>query len=133
MNRYQIWDKTSDVFTPGIDPNVKGLTYSTAAGTARFTPAEWAARHPVPPNAVVVIAAGDYNGGFMDTLNNMVQRYSMMGADFSNASTNEEKLAAIEAFEDAQNQAAANYVSTEERTAAALELLALNTLPDADQ
>lgn len=130
MNRYQIWDKVSDVYTPGIDPNAKGLTYSTSAGTAHFTAKEWSERHPVPPSAVVVIAAGDYNGGFVDTLSNMVQRYTMMGVDFSNAITNEAKLNAIESWEDEMSKPS-NIPSVEERTAAALEFLAINSLPDA--
>lgn len=120
-NRYAIWDKRSDVYTPGTDSRLQGMTYSTAAGTSRFTPSEWMQIHPAPENAVIVCAAGDYNGGFFGTLGQMMQVYAAAGADFSAATTDEEKLEVIEAFEDAQN-APSDENTPVERIAAAMEL-----------
>ena len=127
LKRYAIWNRQDEVFTPGTDPNIKGWTYSTQAGTSRFTAQEWAQLHPAPANAVIVCAAGDYNGGFFGTLGQMVQVYTAAGADFSGAETDEEKLEVIEAFEDARNDPGDPTESTpEERTAAALEALVMN-------
>lgn len=102
-NRYAIWNRQDDIYTIGMGKNIKGLTYSTPFGTAHFTAEEWLMLHPAPPNAVIICAAGDYNGGFFGTLNNMVQLYTSYGADFSDAKTDQEKLDVIEAFEDAIN------------------------------
>lgn len=86
-----------------MNSKLKGLTYSTPFGTSHFTADEWLMLHPAPPSAVIVCAAGDYNGGFFGTLNGLVQIYEGLGADFSEAKTDEEKLNVIEAFEDAIN------------------------------
>lgn len=119
--RYQIWDREAEIYTPGMDPKLQGLTYSTPMGTARFTPAEWLMLHPAPPSAVVVCAAGDYNGGYFGTVAEMEAVYTQMGADFSGARTDEEKLEIIEAWEDGQ-RGDPEESSPEERIAAALEL-----------
>lgn len=116
--KYAIWDKQSEVITP------VGEVLSAE---------EWMQRYPVArlDSVAVVCAAGEVNGAFFGTLGNMVQLYEGMGADFSGAETPEEKLAVIEDFEASQNQRAANTPSVEERTAAALEFIAINSLPDA--
>ena len=106
--RYAIWDKESPIITP----------------IGEYLSAEqWKQRYPVAnvPSIKVVCAAGEVNGGFFGTLGQMVQMYEGMGADFSDANTDEEKLAVIEAFEDAQN-APRDESTPEERIAAALEL-----------
>ena len=58
----------------------------------------------------------------------MVDMYEKQGVDFSACTTNEEKLAVIEAFdearEQAQKEASANAVSNEELTATSLASIA---------
>lgn len=116
LKRYAIWDKESPVITPIGE-------YLTAE--------EWKVRYPVAkaPGVTIVCAAGETNGAFFGTLGQMVQMYTNMGADFSGAATDEEKLEVIEAFEDAQNAPGdVTESSAEERTAAALEALVMNSL-----
>lgn len=130
LKRYAIWNRQDDIYTPGVNKELKGLTYSTAAGTARYSAAEWLEIHPVPPTATVVCAAGDYNGAFFSTVGQMVAIYASRGVDFSACSTDTEKLEAIEAWEDAQNAPAdPTESSPEERIAAALELANVMNMP----
>ena len=105
--RYAIWDKSSPVITP--------------IGEV-FTAEQWIARYPVAglESITVVCAAGEINGGFFGTLGQMKQMYENQGADFSNASTNEEVLEVIEEFETSMNTPT-DEPSAEERIAAALE------------
>ena len=116
MNRYAIWDKTSPVIVP--------------TGKV-FTAAQWKEKYPVAAidSITVVCSAGEINGGFFGTLGQMVQMYAAQGADFSACVTDEDKLAVIEAFEDALN-ASGSEVSAEERIAAALEYQVMASLPD---
>lgn len=107
MKRYAIWNKTDPIITP--------------IGEV-LTPEQWIARYPVAgvSTITVVCAAGEVNGAFFGTLGQMVQMYEAQGCDFSACTTAEEKLAAIEAFEDAMNTPSTEPTS-EERIAAALE------------
>lgn len=107
MTRYAIWDKTSPVITP--------------IGEV-LTAEQWVNRYPIAglETITVVCAAGEINGGFFGTLGQMKQMYENMGADFSACTTNEEVLTAIEAFEDAVNNAE-SAPDANERIAAALE------------
>lgn len=109
MKRYAIWDKTSPVITP--------------IGEV-FTAEQWMARYPVATldHITVVCSAGEINGGFFGTLGQMVLMYEDK-ADFSKCETPEDKLAVIEAYEDAQN-AASNIVSNEELSATSLASIA---------
>jgi len=118
MKRYAIWDKTSPIIVP--------------TGKV-FTAEQWKEKHPVAAidSITVVCSAGEINGGFFGTLGQMVQMYEAHGADFSACASNEEKLTVIEAFEDAQNTPS-DEISAEERTAAALEFIAMSSLPDED-
>lgn len=115
LKRYAIWDKESPVITP------VGEVLSAD---------QWKARYPVAnlSNIVVVCSAGEINGGFFGTLGQMVNMYESQGADFSEASTDEEKLEVIEAFENAQNTPDTT-PSAEERIAAALELQNVMNMP----
>lgn len=115
LKRYAIWDKQSPIITP------IGEVLSAE---------QWIARYPVAqlPNIVVVCSAGEINGGFFGTLGQMVQMYEAQGADFSNATTDIEKLEVIEAWEDAMNEPDTT-PSAEERIAAALELQNVMALP----
>lgn len=115
MKRYAIWDKETPIITP------IGEVLSAA---------EWIERYPVASvkTITVICAAGEINGGFFGTLGQMVQMCENEGCDFSSCITDEEKLAAIEAFEDAREEAAKAAVlaeaSTAERQATALEAIA---------
>ena len=120
MTRYAIWNKIDPIITP--------------IGEV-LTAEQWIQRYPVAgvSSITVICAAGEINGAFFGTLGQMVEMYTTMGCDFSAYTTNEEKLAAIEAFEDAKEaeaKAAANEVSTDERIAAALEAQVLMSMPD---
>lgn len=118
LKRYGIWDKRSQVITPSGEV---------------FTAEQWKDRYPAAAldSIKVVCSAGEINGSFFGTLGQMVQRYEQMGADFSEATTNVEKLEVIEAFEDAMNQPPVDTGEStpEERIAAALEYANLLNSP----
>lgn len=112
LKRYAIWDKESSVITP--------------VGEI-LTPQQWIERYPVAGALTTVCSAGDINGGFFGVLSQMVLMYENEGADFSQATTDEEKLEVIEAFEDARNTPDPNAVDDNTRIADALEdLVVLN-------
>ena len=109
--RYAIWDKQTTIITPIFEV---------------FTPEQWMEKYPVAKldSVIVVCSAGEINGGFFGTMNQMVQIYESQGCDFSSCTTDEEKLNAIEAFEDVREAAAlaaSQEPSAEERIASALE------------
>jgi len=110
MKRYAIWNKTDPIITP--------------IGEV-LTAEQWISRYPVAgiETVTVVCGAGEINGAFFGTLGQMVQMYEAQGCDFSACTTAEEKLEAIEAFEDAMN-APSTEPTAEERQAAALEAIA---------
>lgn len=94
MKRYAIWNKKDTILTP--------------IGEV-FTAEQWIERYPIAgiESITVVCAAGEINGAFFGTLGQMVDMYMAQGCDFSACVTAEEKLAAIEAFDEAKNLAAA--------------------------
>ena len=106
LKRYAIWDKKSPIITP--------------IGEV-LTPEEWIERYPAARVLTTVCGAGEINGSFFGVLSQMKLLYQNQGADFSEASTDEEILEVIEAFEDAQNTPDPNYVSDETRIADALQ------------
>lgn len=110
MSRYAIWNKTDPIIT--------------SIGEV-LTAEQWIQRYPVAgvPTVTVVCADGEINGAFFGTLGQMVKMYADMGADFSTCETDEDKLAVIEAYEDAMNTPSGE-PSAEERQAAALEAIA---------
>ena len=115
MKRYAIWNKTDPIITP--------------IGEV-LTAEQWIARYPVAgvKSITVACAAGEVNGAFFGTLGQMVQLYESQGCDFSACETAEDKLNAIEAFEDALNTVPESTEPTaEERQAAALEAIASGT------
>ena len=114
MARYAIWDKQSDIYTP------VGEVLTAQQWLDRYG---WA-NHPL---AKPVVAGGLVNGAFMGELSEMREMYAKQGADFSACTTDEEILAVIEDFED---NPPVGEPSVEERTAAALEFLAMSNLPD---
>ena len=119
MKKYAIWNKSDPILTP--------------IGEV-LTAEEWITRYPIAgvPSITVVCAGGEINGGFFGTLGQMVDLYEKQGCDFSACETAEDKLAAIEAFEDAReaeqaSQAKAKAESTainEELTATSLASIA---------
>lgn len=114
MARYQIWNGTDSIITPS---------------GAQFTAAEWANRYPWVklPGVKMVITSGPINGGCALEYTATAAQYKKMGAAITDGMTEQEVLAAIEEFEDAPPDPGP---SVEERTAAALEFLAMNSLPD---
>ncbi len=117
MARYQIWDKVSNVIVP--------------TGQV-FTPEQWIEKHPIAgvETLDIVISGGAINGGFIGEYTSMIQTYEEAGCDFSQCTSQRECLDAIEAFENARNEEAANAISNEERIAAALEAQVMLSMPD---
>lgn len=113
--RYQIWNKTDDIYTPS---------------GAHFTAEQWAERYPWVkiPGAKMVITTGMINGKSVAELEDFKAMYAKMGAAITDGMSEQEALAAIEEFED--NPPVSTEPTIEERTAAALEFLAINSLPD---
>lgn len=110
MSKYAIWNKIDDVLTP--------------IGEV-LTAEQWIQRYPIAgmDTITVVCAAGEINGAFFGTLGQMVDMYEKQGCDFSACETAEDKLAAIEAFEDAKAaEAAAAAQAAAEAEAANAEL-----------
>lgn len=115
MKRYQIWNGTDSIITPS---------------GAQFSAQEWANKFPwvKAPGAKMIITTGPINGGCAEYFDGFVDMRKRQGAAITDDMTDEEILAAIEDWED--NPPVSNEPSVEERTAAALEFLAMNSLPD---
>lgn len=111
MKRYAIWDKQSPIITPVFEV---------------LSAEQWKERYPAAaiPSITVVCSAGEINGGFFGVLSQMVQHAEAGGADFSACTTDEEKLAVYEAWEDAMNAPDPNAVSNEELSATSLASIA---------
>lgn len=124
MNKYKIWDKTSDIFTIGREKDT---------GKNHFTAQEWLERYAWAknPNAKMIIADGAINGAVAMEFDSTVRNYARMGCDFSTCETDDDYLRAIEAFED--NPPGANDPTNEERIAAALEAQVMMALPDVEE
>jgi hypothetical protein len=92
--KYAIWNKQDPILTP--------------VGEV-LTAEQWIERYPIAgvPSITVICAAGEINGAFFGTLGQMVEMYTTQGCDFSSCETAEDKLAAIDAFEEAKAAAAA--------------------------
>ena len=118
--KYQIWNGTDNIITP--DGRV-------------WTPEQWKARHPMCAieGAKFIISGSFYNGALLYEFSTRVEAYKDWGCDFSACTTDEEYLAQMEAFDNERNAAAANAVTTEERIAAALELQAMQSMPDIEE
>lgn len=117
--RYSIWDKKSPVATPSGEV---------------FTAEQWKERYPIAAMDGIAIVSSQppINGGFFGVLAQMVSMYAEMGADFSEATTDEEKLEVIEAWEDQMN-APSDENTPEERIAAALELSNAIAMPTVNE
>ena len=130
MKRYAIWNKKDPIITP------KGEV---------LTAEQWIERYPVAglDSVKVLCGAGEINGSLFDTLGQAVMRYEAEGCDFSACKTDEDKLAAIEAFLDARDAEAAEAAEAaraqEELNAmslasiaASMEFQNMMTLPDVE-
>lgn len=112
MSKYAIWNKRDPILTP------IGEVLSAE---------QWIERYPIAgiDSITIVCSSGEINGSFFGTLGQMMEIYTNQGCDFSNCKTDEEKLRAIEAFEDRINkEAEASALSREEITAASLASIA---------
>lgn len=112
MSRYAIWNKKDPILTP--------------IGEV-LTAEQWIQRYPVAgvETITVVCAGGEINGAFFGTLGQMVEMYTKRGCDFTSCETAQDKLDAIEAFEDAANAPTdSTTVSNEELTATSLASIA---------
>lgn len=91
MSRYAIWNKKDPILTP--------------VGEV-FTAEKWIERYPISAmeSITVVCGGGEINGSFFGTLGQMVEMYTKEGCDFSACETAEEKIAAIEAFENEREE-----------------------------
>ena len=121
MARYAIWDKSSDIITPGKDANGRQI-WTAEEYIAAHAP--WAAL----PGAKVIVSGGLINGGVFMEYDATVEFYKKQGAAITDGMTDEEVLAAIEYFED--NPPVSTEISAEERIAAALEYQVMASLPD---
>lgn len=120
--KYAIWDKQSTIYTPS---------------GAKFTAEQWIAKHPIAenPKVTIICSEGDFNGGFFGTLSQLEDVYKNE-IDFSVCTTAEEKVAAINAYMVAQEEASKNRMpepTAEERIAAALEYQMIMSMPDVEE
>jgi hypothetical protein len=122
MARYKIWDKLEPIYTLGKDA-VTGKSEWTAAEYIDYH-ATWAAN----PNIKIIVGGGAINGTVFMELEQTKEHYKRLGCTLTDGMTDTEVLNAIEYFEDHPPVGPA---SPTERTAAALEFLVLNSLPNA--
>ena len=115
MARYKIWDKKSNIYT------LVGET---------LTPEQWLERYSWAgiDGVKMIIGGGVINGTVAMEFEATKEMYEKMGCDFSACITDQDVLDTIEYFED--HPPVFDEPSVEERTAAALEFLAMNSLPD---
>lgn len=119
MARYKIWDKMSDIYTPGVDQNGRSAWTAEEYIAAN---APWAAI----PGVKVIVGGGTINGTVFMEYGATVEFYKGQGAAITDGMTDVEILAAIETFED--NPPQAEEPTAEERIAAALEFQNLLSL-----
>ncbi len=106
MSKYAIWNKKDPILTP------VGEVLSAE---------KWIERYPIAgvERITVVCAGGEINGAFFGTLGQMVEMYTKQGCDFSACETAEDKIAAIEAFEDLKEAEAQAQAQAQAETEAA--------------
>lgn len=113
--RYQIWNKTDRIITP--------------IGEV-LTPEQWIERYPMAEFLDIVIAGGNINGACCMEYESFKSSYEKMGCDFSECTTQQDVLDAIEVFEDEMNQPVDIGITDETRIADALEDLVVLNMPD---
>lgn len=115
MSKYIIWNGTDTVYTYG--PPFK------------YTAEQWLAQYPWAEVAPCVISGeGAINGAFCNPLPDMLSTYAKQGVAFTDEMTDQEKLDAIEAWEDAKAveaaQVAADAKANEELNAVSMASIA---------
>lgn len=115
MKKYAIWNKKDPILTP--------------IGEV-LTAEKWIERYPIAgvESITVVCAAGEINGAFFGTLGQLVELYTKQGCDFSGCETADDKLDAIEAFDDAREAEQAAHAKTQAEAKAANEELTATSL-----
>jgi hypothetical protein len=111
--KYKIWDKKEDLFTPSGE---------------KFTAAQVLEKNPLAgvPGVKFIVCDAPINMGVFMEFTQTKQAYKNMGAKIEDNFTDQQVLDAITYFEEHPDTTP----SVEERTAAALEFLALNSLPE---
>lgn len=123
MARYKIWDKQEDI------DFIRAGKHRKASFTAMEFIEEimpWAGK----PGAKLVVSGEGLTGSFIAPFPQMKADYKAAGVPITEGMTDEEVLAAIEEFQ--KNPPGAGEPSPEERTAAAMEVMAMNSMPDAE-
>ena len=115
MARYKIWDKIEDIYTLGRD-SATGKMQWTAQEYIDYK-APWAAN----PNIKIIVGGGAVNGTMFLEFESTKEFYEQQGCDFSTCTTDEEILAAMEAWD---NRVPEPVITAEDRQAAALEAIA---------
>ena len=85
MARYKIYDNKSDVITPVGE---------------KLTAEQWLDRYQWGRYTKMIVGGGIINGSVALVFDDAVEHYRKAGCDFSSCTTDEDCLAAIEAFED---------------------------------
>lgn len=116
MARYKIYDNKSDIITPVGE---------------KLTAEQWLDRYQWGRYTKMIVGGGIINGSVALVFDDEVEHYRKAGCDFSSCTTDEDYLAAIEAFEDKPPMADAG-VSDQTRIADALEDMVALSLPDAE-
>ena len=116
MAKYQIWNKTDNICTPS------GKMYTAEEWARKF---QWTNIS----GAKMIITTGIINGGVALEFETTKAQYKKIGANITDDMTDEQVLAAIEEYEDTPVESTP---SIEERTAAALEYIAMSSLPDTE-
>lgn len=112
---YKFWDKTSSLTAPS------GKEFTAEELLEKYA---WAKK----PNAKVIICDNVIELGVFMEFEQTKRNYKRLGANITDDMTDDEVLAAIADFEENPPKAEP---TTEERTAAALEFIAMSNLPDA--
>lgn len=123
MAKYKIWDKKEDFYTLGVDPKTGKSRWTAEEYIAAKAP--WAAN----PNVKIIVGGGAVNGTMFLEFEATKEFYVNQGCDFADCTTDDEILATMEAWD---NRVIEPEVTAEERTAAALEYMAMSSLPDAE-
>ena len=97
----------------------------------KLTAEQWLDRYQWGRYTKMIVGGGIINGSVALVFDDEVERYRKAGCDFSSCTTDEDYLAAIEAFEDNPPVADAG-VSDQTRIADALEDMVALSLPDAE-
>ena len=113
-DKYKIYDNKSDVITPVGE---------------KLTAEQWLDRYQWGRYTKMIVGGGIINGSVALVFDDEMERYRKAGCDFSACVTDEDYLAAIEAFEDDPPMADAG-VSDQTRIADALEDMVALSLPD---